>query len=125
MARKIRNSVLENRTQRLRLPIAKKPVFVRIGLGISIGYRRNQTAGTWVLRVADGRGGARTAAVGFADDHDDADGQKCLDYWQAQDRAKVAARRINGVPGLTASNRSHRGGNLFAVVDRQKSTDRR
>jgi hypothetical protein len=99
MARKIRNSVLENRTQRLRLPIAKKPVFVRIGLGISIGYRRNQTAGTWVLRVADGRGGARTAAVGFADDHDDADGQKCLDYWQAQDRAKAAARRINGVPG--------------------------
>lgn len=99
MARKIRNSVLENRTQRLRLPVAKKPVFVRIGPGISIGYRRNQTAGTWVLRVADGRGGARTAAIGFADDNDDADGQKCLDYWQAQDRAKAAARRINGVPG--------------------------
>jgi integrase len=99
MARKIRNSLLENRTQRLKLPVAKKPVFVRIGPGISLGYRRNQTAGTWVLRVADGQGGARTAAIGFADDHDAADGQKVLHYWQAQDRAKAAARAESGVPG--------------------------
>jgi integrase len=99
MARKIRNVILENRTQRLKLVVAKKPVFVRIGPGISLGYRRNQTVGTWVLRVADGRGGARTAAVGSADDHDDADGQLFLNYWQAQDRAKIAARQPNGVPG--------------------------
>jgi integrase len=99
MARKVRNSLLENRTQRLKLPVAKKPVFVRIGLGISLGYRRNQTAGTWVLRVADGRGGARTAAIGFADDHDAADGQKILHYWQAQDRAKATARAEGGVRG--------------------------
>jgi integrase len=97
--RKVRNSVLENRTQRLKLPVAKKPVFVRIGRGISLGYRRNQTAGTWVLRVADGKGGARTAAVGLADDHDSADGEQFLDYWQAQDRAKAAARRESGAPG--------------------------
>jgi integrase len=93
MPRKIRNSLLENRTQRLRLPVAKKPVFVRIGPGISLGYRRNQTVGTWVLRIADGRGGARTVAIGFADDHDKSDGEKFLDYWQAQDRAKTAARQ--------------------------------
>jgi hypothetical protein len=64
MARKIRSSLLENRTQRLKLPVAKKPLFVRIRPGISLGYRRNQITGTWVLRVADGRGGARTAAIG-------------------------------------------------------------
>jgi integrase len=51
------------------------------------------------LRVADGRGGARTAAIGFADDHDTADGQKFLDYWQAQERGKAAARTESGVPG--------------------------
>jgi integrase len=99
MARKVRNSLLENRTQRLKLPVAKKPIFTRIGPGISIGYRRNQAVGTWVLRVADGRGGARTAAIGFADDHDDADGEKFLDYWQAQDRAKAAARQGNADQG--------------------------
>jgi integrase len=98
MARQTRSRALENRTQRLRLPVAK-PVFVRIGPGISLGYRRNQTVGTWVLRVADGRGGAWTTAIGSADDHDDADGQSLLSYWQAQDRAKIAARGNGGIPG--------------------------
>ncbi|MGA9602336.1 MAG: tyrosine-type recombinase/integrase [Methylocystis sp.] len=95
----MRNSVLETRSTRLKLPVAKKPIFVRIGPGISLGYRRNRTAGTWVLRVADGRGGARTAAIGFADDHDEADGSKFLDFWQAQERAKLTARREGGAPG--------------------------
>src|SRR5271166_792260 len=99
MPRKVRNSVLETRSTRLKLPVAKKPIFVRIGPGISLGYRRNRTAGTWVLRVADGRGGARTAAIGFADDHDEADGSKFLDFWQAQERAKLTARREGGSPG--------------------------
>jgi integrase len=99
MARKVRSSVLESRSNRLKLRIARKPIFVRIGPGLSLGYRRNQTAGTWVLRVANGRGGARTAAIGFADDHDAADGNQFLDFWQAQERAKTAARRRGGAPG--------------------------
>ncbi len=64
MARKVRNGMLENRTQRLKLPIAKKPIFVRIGPGLSLGYRRNQTAGTWVLRLADGQGGRQDLGRG-------------------------------------------------------------
>jgi integrase len=36
----------------------------------------------------------------LADDHDNADGNKFLDYWQAQDRAKAAARQGNGGRGL-------------------------
>jgi integrase len=99
MAWRVRNSVLETRSNRLKLRVAKKPVFVRIGPGLSLGYRRNQTAGTWVIRVANGRGGSRTAAIGFADDHDEADGHRFLDYWQAQERAKIAARRQGGAPG--------------------------
>ena len=54
MARAIRKTSLENRTPRLKLPIERKPVFVRIAPGLSLGYRRNQVAGTWVMRIADG-----------------------------------------------------------------------
>ena len=68
MARHLRNSMLENRTQRLKLAVARKPLFVRIGDGISLGYRRNKAGGTWVVRLADGKGGAKTAAIGVADD---------------------------------------------------------
>ena len=52
-----------------------------------------------MLRIADGRGGSRTEARGFADDHDEPDGNQFLDYWQAQERAKITARRQGGVPG--------------------------
>jgi integrase len=95
MARKVRSG-LETRTARLKRPIAKKPEFVKIALGISLGYRRNATAGTWVVRVADGNGGNWTKAIGLADDHDDANGSTIFDYWQAQDRAKAAARGGKG-----------------------------
>lgn len=93
LARKVRNSALETRTGRLKLPVARKPVFVRIGHGLSLGYRRNQTVGTWVVRITDGRGGRTTAAIGQADDYDEADGTNFLDFWQAQDKAKLVARK--------------------------------
>jgi hypothetical protein len=54
MARSVRKAGLETRTARLKLPVARKPMFIRIGPGLSLGYRRNQVAGTWVLRIADG-----------------------------------------------------------------------
>ncbi len=92
MARKIRSNELETRTSRLKLPIAKKPLFVRIGPGISLGYRRNKTAGTWVLRVADGEGGGKTSAIGHADDYDEPDEQNFLTFFQAQERAKSIVR---------------------------------
>ena len=41
MARNARSTKLETRTGRLRLPVAKKPVFVKIDRGIALGYRRN------------------------------------------------------------------------------------
>jgi integrase len=90
MARTIRSNALETRSARLKLPIAKKPVFVKIGDGIGLGYRRNATAGTWVARLANGRGGNSTKAIGTADDYEDANGRGVLGYWQAAD----AARRL-------------------------------
>jgi integrase len=91
MARSIRSASLETRSARLRLPISKVPVFVKIGPKIGLGYRRNQTAGTWVVRLSDGRGRNTRNAIGSADDYEESDGDKLLDFWQAQDRARKLA----------------------------------
>ena len=96
MARSVRKAGLETRTARLKLPVARKPMFIRIGPGLSLGYRRNQVAGTWVLRIADGKGGATTRAIGTADDFTEADGATVLNYWQAQDKAQSVARNSSG-----------------------------
>jgi len=45
-----------------------------------------------VVRAADGQGGNWTKAIGTADDFDEADGKTVLDFWQAQDRARVISR---------------------------------
>jgi integrase len=92
MARSTRSSTLETRSARLRLPVAKKPIFVKIAPGTGLGYRRNRTAGTWVARVADGKRGNWTKAIGHADDFDDADGTNVLDFWQAQEKARTIGR---------------------------------
>src|SRR6516162_5018636 len=93
MARRPRSSRLETRTARLKLPVRKKPHdFTTIAPGIALAYRRNQGAGTWVVRVADGHGGNWTKGFAIADDHEDADGNHVLDFWQAQDKARALAR---------------------------------
>jgi integrase len=92
MARRPRASRLENRTTRLKLPVRWKPYdFTTIAPGIALGYRRNQAAGTWVVRVADGKGGNWTKRVGFADDFE-ADAEHILTWWQATDKARRLAR---------------------------------
>jgi len=93
MARRPHSAKLENRTNRLKLPVRKKPhAFTTISPGIALGYRRNAGSGTWVVRVADGHGGNWTKGFAVADDHEDADGEHVLDFWQAQDKAKSLAR---------------------------------
>src|SRR6516165_6724274 len=93
MARRPRSANLETRTNRLKLRAQKKPhAFTTIAPGIALGYRRNATAGTWVVRVADGHGGNWTKGFAVADDHEDADGEHVLTFWQAQDKARSLAR---------------------------------
>jgi integrase len=92
VAHSTRFAKLETRAVRLKLAVAKKPLFVKVGPRVGLGYRRNQTAGTWVARVADGKGGNWTKAIGNADDYDEANGGTVLDFWQAQDRARAIAR---------------------------------
>jgi len=93
MARHARAHRLETRTARLKLPIAKKPFWVAIGMGAGLGYRRNQTTGAWVARISDGKGGYHTKGIGAADDFAEADGRSVLDFWMAQDAARAFAGR--------------------------------
>src|SRR5215471_572713 len=93
MARRPRAARLETRTARLKLPVRRKPHdFTSISPGIALGYRRCESAGRWVVKVADGHGGHWTKVVAIADDHEDADGDHVLTWWQAQDKARALAR---------------------------------
>jgi integrase len=102
---------LETRTARLKLKIAKRPYWTRIGHGISLGYRRNQVPGTWSVRVAKGgRGqGHWSQVIGIADDHDAANGGAVLDFWSAQTKARAHS--------LAARHGDDSGGKLGTVTE--------
>ena len=90
MARRPRSSQLETRTNRLKLPVQQKPhCFTAIAPGIALAYRRGKDRNAWVVRVADGKGGNWTKNLpGIPDDHEDANGESVLTFWQAQDAAR-------------------------------------
>jgi hypothetical protein len=67
------------------------PVYVKLAVGTSLGYRRNQTDGSWVLRATKPKGGYWTRNIGLADDYREADGVETLTFWQAQGRARELA----------------------------------
>jgi integrase len=92
MARRLRSPTLETRTARLKLKVRRRPYFVGVAAGISLGYRRNLGAGSWLVRCADGRGGAWTQVFATADDFEDADGNRVIDFWAAQTRARELVR---------------------------------
>jgi hypothetical protein len=123
MARSIRSAILETRSARLRLPVARKPVFIKLGPQLGLGYRRNRTAGTWVVRVADGKGGNSTRAIGAADDFEGADGSRVLDFWQAQNQARTLSEgngpaaliTVGGVLDLYEADLRQRGGDPWNV----------
>src|SRR5262249_50211440 len=92
MPRRIRSSALETRTARLKLAQQRKPYWITVAPGISLGYRRNAGPGAWNVRAADGKGGNWIKGFAIADDHEDANGTSVLDYWLAADKAKALAR---------------------------------
>jgi len=89
MPRKARSS-LESASARLRLPFKanKKPYWERLGPGLSLGYRRNDHAGSWSIRAADGAGGEWLKRIGTADDYEAANGGDVLSYEQAVAEAR-------------------------------------
>jgi integrase len=89
---KPRKSSLETPTARLKLPIQKKPHWLRLGPGLSLGYRRNVGAGTWSIRAAAGGGQEWLKRFGASDDFEPADGKQILTYSQAIDAARRLVR---------------------------------
>src|SRR5262249_34320424 len=47
---------------------------------------------SWSVIAADGKGGNWMQQFATADDHEEANGTDVLDFWQAQDRARIIAR---------------------------------
>ena len=92
MPRRIRSSILETRTARLKLAQQRKPYWITVAPGIALGYRRNAGPGTWSVRKANGDGTNWIDKIGIADDREDADGANVLTFWQAADKAKAFAR---------------------------------
>jgi integrase len=100
MPRSIKSNRLATRTSRLTLPISKKPIYEKIGVGVSLGYRRNKTAGSWVLRIADGKGSSHIQSIALADDCAETNDSTILTFWQAQEaaRARVKPGPIGSAP---------------------------
>jgi integrase len=93
--KKVRASKLESASTRRKLPIAKRPIYVKLAPNIFLGYRRNEGPGTWNVRVT-GPGIDWIKRIGLADDHEPADGRAVMSFWEAQDAARKLARRQPG-----------------------------
>ena len=101
MPRKVRDSALETRTARSRLPVRHKPFFRLIEPGLHLGYRKLTSGpGTWLARRYTGDGRYSTenlrtpeGAVVLADDFEDTDGERILNFAQAQRAARGPHRR--------------------------------
>jgi integrase len=91
MARRTRSASLENRTNRLKLAVRKKPYTALIAPGIFLAYRRNAGVGTWSVKA---HGWLKRFAL--ADDHEDANNGTVMSYWEALEKAKVLARAGEG-----------------------------
>jgi integrase len=88
MARKLRDTSLDNREARLRLKARKKPYWRLLETGRHLGYYKGVRGGTWAARALAGDGRYKEAKLGLADDASDPDGVHVLTFGQAQDKAR-------------------------------------
>jgi integrase len=93
MTKRVRESLIDNRTARSRLASRRKPYYRKLEEGVHLGYRkptgrkgRPATSGKWVLRQYIGEGTYRVSNIAIADDVSDADGVKVLNFDQAVSR---------------------------------------
>jgi integrase len=91
MARRVRDKGLESRSARAKLKVSGKPYYKPIGEGLHLGYRKGATVGKWVARIYVGDQKYVVETIATADDYEDANGERVLTFWQAQDRARELA----------------------------------
>jgi hypothetical protein len=85
---------------RLKTAIRKKPYFETIAPGVSLGYRRNRSAGAWLVRAADGKGGNWTKGFAVADDVEASNPPNVLNYAEA----RLEAAKLARVAGASTSD---------------------
>lgn len=99
MARSARNSKLDTRTSRLKLPEGTR-IYTTVGEGLALGYRRTTKGyGTWEVRYR-ANGKYSYLALGDADDYQKSDGVKVLTYFQAQDKAREIVEQVKTSSGV-------------------------
>src|SRR5262249_10836281 len=91
MARRVRGKGVESRAGRAKLKGFGKPYYRAIGEGFHLGYRKGAKGGKWGARNYVGGQKNEVETIATADDYEDADGQRVLTFWQAQDRARELA----------------------------------
>ena len=106
MARTVRNSKLDTRSARARLPPKKSGYWVPITRGFALGYRKGLKGSAWLARLIDSEHRHETT-LGPADDALDADGERILDYAQAETNARswLASFDAEGKAGPYTINR--------------------
>lgn len=91
MARSARDTKLDTRAARLKLKVGQRH-WKSIGKGLALGYRRTTEGyGTWTVRMLNDEGRYALKALATADDFQDSDGDRVLDFYEAQERARIVA----------------------------------
>ena len=89
MARTVRDTRLENRSQRSELDVRGKPYWRALESGLHLGYRRTKAGGgSWVARRFMGEGRYSETGLGLADDLQAADGCSVFSFTDAQGAAR-------------------------------------
>jgi integrase len=103
MARTVRDANLEKREARRRLVVRGKPHYRVMEEGLHLGYRRLKSGvGNWVVRHYVGDQKYEVETLGPADDLSDADGERILNFSQAQTKAReLMVARANQAAGKT------------------------
>ncbi|MGB6326851.1 MAG: site-specific integrase [Methylocella sp.] len=102
MSKTIRERKLDSPAARAKLKSSGKPYWRAIDTGLHLGYRKGLNGGRWVCRRYLGNEKYAVETIGAADDHSVADGERTLDFFQAQRTAREAAAQAREPPGKTA-----------------------
>ena len=89
MARTVRSGKLDTRSARAKLLSDPEPYWIPLSPGQALGYfKPKKGAGTWRARLyLPGTRTLKKAALGTADDFENADGMRVFSYAQAQEKA--------------------------------------
>jgi hypothetical protein len=87
VARTVRNSKLDSRSARAKLPPRKSGYWIPLQRGFALGYRKGSKGAVWLARLKE-RDRRHEVTLGSADDALDPDGERTLNYAQAQAKAR-------------------------------------